>query len=308
MAKRKLLKIDLFLSEMDQVIPWSRLCDIITPYYYGATKTGLRRYDTLLMLKIYCLQQWQNLSDPGVEEAIYDRSSFQRFLERDIFSLQIPDETSILNFRHLLEKHRLDQQILSEVNAYLDEQGLVMKEGTVVDATLLPAPVSKKNTNKERDPEMSSTKKNNKWYFGAKGHIGVQAEGKPIIHSVDYTTAKQHDIKSMDKLFHGEEKAIFGDSAYNSNDDKREKRAENVYYGISDKGTRRRCLSTKQKKKNRKHSSIRAKVEHPFRIIKPLWGHAKLRYKGLMKNAVQFTTLCALQNIYVCRKELIATG
>lgn len=308
MPRRKLLKIENLHDMMSEVIPWSRLCDVIEYYYYETTKSGKRHYSPLLMLKIYFLQQWHNLSDPGVEEAIYDRYSFQKFLELDPFCLKVPDETSILKFRHLLEEYGLHEEILAEVNAYLSEAGLVMQAGTSVDATLFQAPISKKNNDKTRDPEMSSTKKNNKWYFGSKGHIGVQSQGKPIIHSVDYSTAKQHDSKSMGKLFHGKEKAKYGDSAYNSNNNKRESRENGVYYGISDKATRKRCLSKKQKKRNRKHSSIRAKVEHPFRIIKHLWGHTKLRYKGLKKNAVQFTMLCALQNLYVCRKKLSATG
>ena len=243
-----------------------------------------------------------------MEEALYDRLSFQRFLGFDCFGGTIPDESSILRFRHLLEEHGLADRILECVNGYLSGRGLVLKAGTIVDATLLEAPVSKKNKNKTRDPEMSSTRKNNKWHFGAKGHIGVQAQGKPIVHSVVFTTAKNHDITEVENLFHGEETAIFGDSGYTRQEDKRRIRTQGIYYGIADRGAWQHPLSPSQKKKNRKHSSIRAKVEHPFRVIKELWGHRKLRFKGLVKNACQFTTLCALSNLYLCRKQLLTIG
>jgi len=243
-----------------------------------------------------------------MEEAIYDRMSFQDFLGFDCFGGTIPDESSICRFRHLLEKHNLSDQILEIINTHLDMHGLILRSGTIVDATLLQAPVSKKNKAKSRDPEMSSTRKNNKWYFGAKGHIGVQSSGKPIIHSVAFSTAKDHDLLAFESLLHGSEGAVFGDSAYNVNDDKSQARAYGVYYGISDKGRRKHPLSHTQKKKNRKHSALRAKVEHPFRVIKEQWGHRKLRYKGLAKNASQFTTLCALTNLYLSRKQVLSMG
>lgn len=304
--KRKELRIERFLGEMDIVVPWKRLVKTIKPHYKSSG--GRSPHDLELMLRIHFLQLWHNLSDPAMEEALYDRMSFQRFLGFDCFGGIIPDESSICRFRHLLERHGLSKKILKCVNRHLGAHGLVLKEGTIVDATLLQAPVSKKNAAKSRDPEMSSTKKNNKWYFGAKGHIGVQAQGKPIIHSVEFTTAKDHDKTQMVNLFHGEEKAIFGDSGYTDQAEKRGSRAIGLYYGIADRGARSHPLSLSQKKRNRKLSGIRAKVEHPFRVIKEQWGHRKLRYKGLMKNAGQFTTLCALSNIYLCRKQLMATG
>jgi IS5 family transposase len=304
--KRKELRVEKFLGEMDVVVPWAALEEEIKPYY--RSEKGRRPHDLALMLRIHFLQLWHNLSDPGMEEALYDRLSFQKFLGFDCFGGDIPDESSICRFRHFLEGHGLSKKILSCMNAHLSRHGLVLKEGTIVDATLLQAPVSKKNKGKTRDPEMSSTKKNNKWHFGAKGHIGVQAGGKPVIHSVEFTTAKSHDKTAMVNLFHGEEKAIFGDSGYTDQADKRGSRAVGLYYGIADRGARAHPLSASQKKRNRKLSGIRAKVEHPFRIIKEQWGHRKLRYKGLEKNASQFTTLCALCNIYLCRKQLMATG
>lgn len=303
---KKLLRVEKFLDEMNKAVPWSALCDVIRPHY--RLEGGRRPHDLELMLRIHFLQLWHNLSDPGMEEALYDRLSFQKFLGFDCFGDAIPDESSICRFRHLLEAQGLSKRILSIVNSHLSKHGLVLKEGTIVDATLLQAPVSKKNAKKERDPEMSSTRKNNKWYFGAKGHIGAQAQGKPIIHSVEFSTAKESDKIHMTKLFHGEERAIFGDSGYTAQEEKRGARHEGLYYGIADRGAYKHPLSATQKKRNRKLSGIRAKVEHPFRVIKELWGHRKLRYKGLAKNASQFTVLCALSNLYFCRKELLATG
>lgn len=301
--RAKKLRIERFLEEMDRVVPWEALVEQIKPHYKGSG--GRPPHDLSLMLRIHFLQLWHNLSDPGMEEALYDRLSFQKFLGFDCFGGVIPDESSICRFRHLLEGQGLSKTILSCVNAHLSAQGLVLKEGTIVDATLLQAPVSKKNKSKARDPEMSSTRKNNKWHFGAKGHIGVQAKGKAIIHSTAFTTAKDHDIKMLEKLQHGEEKALFGDSAYSRTKDKQQARASGLYYGIQDRGRRKHPLSWAQKKKNRRHRSLRAKVEHPFRVIKHLWGHHRLRYKGLAKNASQFTRLCALSNLFLCRKELL---
>ena len=305
--KPKYLRVEKFLDTMEKIVPWDKICHEITPYYRSGDG-GRPAYPLIMMLKIHFLQQWNNLSDPAMEEAIYDRLSFQKFLGFDIFGGVIPDQSSILRFRHLLEKHQLSNKILQTVNRHLNEHNLVLNDGTIVDATLMQAPVSKKNKAKLRDPEMTSTKKNNKWYFGGKGHLSVQSQGKPIIHSTHFSTAKDGDKPHMTKLFHGKERAIFGYSAYGKQEEKRGARNENLYYGISDKGVRGHRLSSSQKKRNRKHSTIRAKVEHPFRIIKELWGHRKLRYKGLAKNGSQFTILCALTNLYFCRKNLLATG
>jgi len=305
--KKKQLRVEKFLDEMESIIPWADLCGEISKHYYKGY-TGRPPHDLILMLKIHFLQLWHNLADRAMEEAIYDRLSFQHFLGFDCFGGEIPDESTILRFRHLLEEHQLSKKILGIVNEYLDKQGLVLKAGTIVDATLMDAPTNKRNSSKERDPEMSSTRKNNKWHFGAKGHIGVQAVGKPIIHSAEFSTAKDSDFKHMCSLFHGEEKALFGDSGYTSKKDKSGARHLGLFYGISDRGASCRPLSNKRKKRNRKYASIRAKVEHPFKVIKDLWGHRKLRYKGLRKNGSQFTMLCALSNLYFCRKELMATG
>lgn len=296
---KKHLRVETFLRDMETVIPWQQLVAVIAPYYPERTV-----FKVEMLLRIHFLQQWYNLSDPAMEEALYDRFSFQSFVGLDGFTDEVPDESTILRFRHLLEMHGLTKVILSTVNAYLDDKGLIVKTGTIVDATIVEAPVSKENVKRQRDPEMSSSKKNNRWYFGAKGHIGVQSEGLPLIHSEAFTTAKRNDGAEQDTLFHGEERAKFGDAAYNSDTGKRQAREQGVYYGMAEKRKKGKSLSKKQKKRNQQHASIRAKVEHPFRTIKVLWRHSKLRYKGLAKNASQFSLLCALSNLFFSRKLL----
>lgn len=303
----KILRIQVFLEEMDAILPWQQLLQTIAPHYKTG-QGGRPAFPLEQLLRIHFLQLWHNLSDPAMEEALYDRLSFIQFVGLDGMTTKPPDETVICRFRHLLEQYGLAQKILTVMNQYLASKGLVCKVGTIVDATLLQAPISKKNTDKRRDPEMSSTQKNNKWYFGAKGHIGVQAQGKPIIHSVAYTTAKEADIDAFDYLLHGEEEAVFGDSGYTKREDKVLARELGLYYGVLDRGARGHGLSKSQKKRNRRHSGLRAKVEHPFRVIKVLWGQAKLRYRGLLKNGSRFVSLCALCNVYMCRKALLSMG
>lgn len=298
---RKTLKADVFLREMNQVIPWKTLRDALSPHYPKRSEFKLEQ-----LLRIHLLQQWYDLSDPAMEEALYDRLSFQRFVGLDGFTDNVPDESTILRFRHWLETHDLTQRVFDHVNAYLNEQGLVVKTGTIMDATVFKAPISKKNRRGARDPEMSSTRKNNNWHFGAKGHIGVQHQGFPLIHSTHFTTAKRNDGAQQEALTHGEETAVFGDADYHRDGDKCKARKRGVYYGMAMGRKKGKGLSRRQKKRNRRHSGIRAKVEHPFRVIKVLWGHAKMRYKGLAKNASQFTLLCALSNLFFARKALLS--
>jgi len=286
---------------MDQTIPWRRLIDVIQPYYYDG-KAGRKPMKLELMLRTYFLQQWFNLGDPTVEESIYDRISFQKFLRVDLMNDVIPDETTILNFRHLLEKHDLTRKILDTVNSLLEEKGVLLKQGTIVDATLITAPSSTKNNDKKRDPEMSSTKKNGKWHFGMKFHIGADAKSG-LIHSIETTTAKTSDKEMLFDLLHGKEDAVFGDKGYVSKKDKRLAREAGIYWGVLDKSGFNKKLSNRQKKRNKRLSSVRSKVEHPFQVIKHLWGHCKVRYKGLMKNCAQFFTLAALYNLYKIRKK-----
>jgi len=304
-AHHKKLRCETFLNEMDTIIPWNQLLSVIEPHY-TQKETGRKRKELKIMLKIYFLQQWNDLSDPAMEEAIYDRNSFQKFLDIDLLSDTVPDETTILNFRHLLEEHKLQEKFLEVVNSVLEEKGYLMRKGTIVDATLIAASPSTKNKEKKRDPEMHQTKKGNQWYFGMKGHIGVDVDSG-IVHSVEGTAANVHDRNKLHSLLHGEEKAIFGDQGYASDADKDACRKYGVvHWCVNDKGKRNHPLSHGQRKKNRKKSSVRAKVEHPFRIIKDQWGHRRVRYKGIEKNTLQLHTLFALSNLYMKRKQLLA--
>ncbi len=302
---RKQPRAERFLDEMDQVVPWKELCAIIAPHYRPG-KTGRKPYPLEMMLRAHCLQQWYDLSDPRAEQEIADRMSFQRFLRLDPLCQRIPDETTILNFRRLLEDKRLAPAIFGRVNALLEDRGLMMRQGTIVDATLVAGPASTKNKSKARDPEMSSTKKGENWHFGIKAHIGVDARSG-LAHSVEVTTASVHDREVLDKLQHGQERALFGDKGYYDEKAKRKARAEGVFWGVLDKAKRgpRGALSPKQKRRNRRKSSVRAKVEFPFRVIKRQWGHVKTRYRGLAKNAAQFITLFALSNLYMARKKIL---
>lgn len=303
---KKELRCEKFLNKMLITIPWDRLTDKIKPCYFSNNnnKGGRPPFNLELMLKIHCLQQWFDLSDPSMEDAIYDRNSFQKFLNIDLMTGRVPDETTILNFRHLLEKYDLAKILFEEINSYLEEKNLLLKEGTAIDATLIAAPTSTKNKDKKRDPEMSSTKKNDQWYFGMKAHIGVQSKGKPLIHSIESSTAKDHDSTKTEELLHGDETDIFADKAYDNEDIKRFCRKNEIFYGITNKAKRNKKLSNKQKKRNKQFSSVRAKVEHPFQIIKCQWNYRKVRYRGLLKNTGQLNILFGLANLFMVRKLL----
>jgi transposase, IS5 family len=300
--KKKQISTENFLNEMNQVIPWNELLSVIQPYYYSG-KAGRKPMKLELMLRIYFLQQWFNLGDPTVEEAIYDRLSFQRFLEIDLMVNVIPDETTILNFRHLIEEHNLTMKILAKVNSLLQKKGVLLKQGTIVDATLIKAPSSTKNKEGKRDKEMSSTKKNNQWHFGMKMHIGVDSRSG-LIHTCDITTAKVSDRDRFSHLLHGNEIAVFGDKGYVSDRDKHFARNAGIYWGVLDKKKPGKDLSKKQEKNNKRLSKLRSKVEHPFQVIKHLWGHTKTRFKGIAKNATQFYMLACLFNLYRVRKTV----
>lgn len=303
LAQTKKLKCERFLNEMDAVIPWDQfLTTILTQYKYKLT--GRTKTDALLLLKIYFLQQWYALSDPGVEEAIYDRNSFQKFLDLDLLAHTVPDETTILNFRHFLEKYALTEKFFLIINQLMEKKGLILKKGTVVDATIITAPSSTKNKTKSRDNEMSSTKKGSRWYFGMKAHIGVDSD-TGVIHSLSTTTAKTSDKAKFKSCLHGEEKAKFGDKGYYDETLKKEARLNGVYWGILDKNKINHPLSNKQRKQNHKKASIRAKVEFPFRVLKCQWHFTKTRYKGLMKNTVQLFTIFGLINLYSQRRALL---
>jgi len=304
-AHQKKLRCEKFLDEMDRIIPWAAMLDAIRPHYYD-NAVGRPAKDMQLMLKIHFLQQWFDLADPAVEDEVYDRRSFQTFLEIDLMRETVPDETTILNFRHLLERHKLQEQFLVIVNALLEQGGYLMKKGTIVDAALIAAPSSLKNRERKRDPEMHQTKKGNQWYFGMKGHIGVDADSG-VVHSVAGTAASVHDRMKMNALLHGKERAIFGDQGYASDRDKGACRKDGyIHRFVNDRSRRNHPLSHGQREKNRKRSSIRAKVEHPFHVIKSLWKHTKVRYRGIGKNTLQLHTLFALANLYLKRRQLLA--
>ena len=304
LSQTKKLRCERFLDEMDTVIPWNEFINEIKPYYQ-LSQSGRKKKDLRLMLKIYFLQQWYNLSDPGAEEAIYDRNSFQKFLDIDLLNDTVPDETTILNFRHLLEENQLPKKFFQIVNQIFEQRDLTMKKGTSVDATIIKAPSSTKNKAKKRDPEMSSTKKGNTWHFGMKAHIGVDSQSG-IIHSLETTTASVSDRDKFKKLLHGDEQAIFGDKGYYSELDKRQARQDGIYFGVLDKAKRGYKLSASQIKQNKKKSSVRSKVEHPFQVLKCQWGYTKVRYKGLFKNSMQLHTLFSLVNLFRMRKQLLA--
>ncbi len=253
---KKLLKCERFLNEMEKVVPWKEICNEIQPYYPKGTM-GRKPMPMIRMLKIYCLQQWYQLSDPSMEEAIYDRNSFQKFLDLDLIQDRVPDETTILNFRHLLEKYNLVKRIFSLVADHLARKGFLLKEGTIVDATIISSPKSTKNKNRKRDKEMGSTKKNNTWHFGMKAHIGVDSKSG-LVHSCEFTSANIHDRQCFPSLLHGKEKAVFGDKGYSSDNDKYHARDADVFWGVLDKGKRGHPLSKTKKKRNKKLSSIRA--------------------------------------------------
>lgn len=303
-AHKKKLRCEKFLDEMDSVIPWGAFMAQIEPHYEHK-KLGRNKMDGWMMLKIYFLQQWFNLSDPEAEDQIYDRGSFQKFLDIDLLANKVPDETTIMNFRHLLEEHNLQKKFFAIVKELLEERGLILKDGTIVDATIIHAPSSTKNKKKERDPEMSSTKKGNTYHFGMKAHIGVDAQSG-LVHSIETTTASVHDKDELHHLMHGEEKAIFGDKGYVGQKEKKAARALDIHWGVLDKAARNRPLSSSQKKLNRKKSSVRSKVEHPFQIVKCQWNYKKVRYKGLFKNSMQLHTLFALCNLFRARRKLLA--
>ena len=304
--KKRKTRREKFLEEMDQVIPWEELLRIISPYYPRAGN-GRQPMPLSRMLRIYFMQQWYGLSDPAMEDSLYDIESMRRFADIDLEADVIPDETTILNFRHLLERYNLTKKIFEETKRYLAEKGLLLREGTIVDATIINAPSSTKNLDNTRDREMRQTKKGNQWYFGMKAHVGTDT-GRGLAHSVVVTDASVHDSQVMDKLIHGEEQAVYGDKAYASEEKKKEYESNGIGWFVSRKANRGQQLTPEDKEYNHRQSQIRAKGEHAFLVVKHLWNYQKVRYKGLYKNAVQVFTLFALANLYLVRHDLQMMG
>ena len=304
--KGKKTKREKFLAEMDQVVPWARLCALIEPCYPKASPAGGRPPLPLeRMLRIYCLQQWYNLSDPGAEEALYDSITMRQFAGVRSDADVIPDETSILNFRRLLESHQLTERLLAEINAHLCERGLLVGKGTIVDASIIDAPSSTKNARKKRDPQMHQTRKGKQWYFGMKVHIGVDTDSG-LVHTVRGTAANVADVNVLGELLHGGEESLHGDSAYHSKQLKARAEESGIAFNVNERGTRHCPLSKTQRARNRRLSRVRATVEHPFLVVKRLWGHTKVRYLGIAKNLAQMHTLFALANVYRVRRQLVS--
>ena len=291
-----------FLTQMEKVLPWEAMLELIRPHYYKGEK-GRRPMGLETMLRIYFLQQWFGYSDPAMEDELYDNMAVRIFAHVEVG--QAPDETTICKFRHLLEEHGLTERLFELSRDIMEKRGLLVKTGTIVDATIISAPSSTKNQAKQRDPEMKSTKKGNQWYFGMKAHIGTDLQG--LVHSVAVTPANAHDATLMDECLHGQEKVIYGDKAYVSERRKAQAEAQGVEWRVLRKATRKRKLNCADQSFNKKSNRTRAKVEHPFGVIKHLWGYRKTRYRGLSKNAAQVYTLAALANFYLARDSLLAT-
>lgn len=288
-----------FLCEMDSVILWDKFLKRVNKHYYNKENILWRpKFDSKLMLKIYFLQQWYNLWDPTVEDAIYDRLSFQKFLWIDISKKwSVPDETTIMNFRHFLDAHNLQERFFRIVKEMMEKHWLIMSEWTSVDATLIKAPSSTKNKAKKRDPEMSSTRKNNSYHFWMKIHIGADHKTW-MVHTMRSTQASVCDVSETKNLLHWNERAIFWDKWYRSQCLKKELRQQGIYYWILDQQTARRNLSSRQLKQNKQKTDVRKKVEFNFWIVKHLWWHSKVRYRWLEKNSKHFFWLFALSNLY----------
>lgn len=302
---RKRTRKEQFLLEMDKVIPWNELCEAIKPYYPEPEGAGRKPIGIERMLRIHFLQHWFELSDPGAEEALYDSRAMRHFVGIDLGKEPVPDETTILKFRHLMEQYNLGDELFRLVNVYLAENGMKVNRGTIVDATIINAPSSTKNKEKSRDPEMHQTRKGNQWYFGMKTHIGVDNRTK-LIHSVAVTAANVHDSQVLEDLLHGNETHIWGDSAYAGQKEVIHEHAPNAKDYTQKKGSRNRQLTEAEKSANRYKSRIRSRVEHVFGVMKRQFGFTKVRYRGLDKNAHSVFTKCALVNLVLAKKILLA--
>ena len=309
-GKRKQTRKELFLIEMDQVVPWKGLIGLIKPHYPKG-EGGRLAYPLMAMLRVHLLQNWFGYSDPAMEEALYETTILRQFaglgLER------IPDETTILNFRRLLEEHELAAGILAVINGYLGDRGLSLRQGTIVDATLIHAPSSTKNQDGKRDPEMHQAKKGNQWYFGMKAHIGADAESG-LVHSVVGTAANVADVTQVGQLLHGVENVVCTDAGYTGVEKRPEHEGRKVIWQVAARRStykkldKRSALYKAKRKIEKAKAQVRAKVEHPFRVIKRQFGYTKVRFRGLVKNTAQLVTLFALSNLWMARRHLLATA
>ena len=292
-----------FLERMDGLIPWEELEGRIRAFYPKAGR-GRRPYELSTMLRIHCVQLFYNLSDPGMEDMLYEVESVRRFAGLRL-SGTLPDETTILNFRHLLEEHELGTGLLEEINRHLESQGLRLREGTIVDASIIAAPSSTKNRSKERDPEMRQTKKGNEWRFGMKLHIGVDSE-TGVVHSMSTTSANVHDVTETPRLLHGGETQVWGDAGYQGVDKRPENRDLEVEWQVAMRPGQRRKLDagSDEAAREKRKASVRAKVEHPFLYVKRRFGYAKVRYRGLAKNTQRLALLLGFANLMRAERPL----
>ena len=305
-GKRKQTRREVFLAEMEQVVPWKVLLKLIEPFYPIAGR-GCHPYPLETMLRVHLMQNWFGLSDPAMEEALYEITPMRVFAGLTL-TKAIPDETTILNFRHLLEANELAPEILRRVNAYLSRKGLLLKRGSIVDATIIAAPSSTKNTEGERDPEMHQTKKGNQWHFGMKAHIGVDADSG-LVHTVTTTAANEADVEQIEELLHGKEEVVHADAGYTGAQARVER--QGLRWEIAAKRGRIKAMKDGRNKRaleriEKRKASIRAKVEHPFRVIKRQFGLIKVRFRGLAKNTAHVITLFALSNLWMARRRLLA--
>ena len=300
--KKRKTRRELFLEKMDGLIPWAKLEKKLRKYYPKG-ENGNPPYPLPIVLRVHCLQLFYNLSDPAMEDALYEIESMRRFAGLRL-SDRLPDESTILRFRHFLERHKLGKVIFDTVSAQLRQQGLMMREGTIVDATIIAAPSSTKNQDGERDPEMHQTKKGNEWHFGMKMHIGVD-DRDGLIHSIETTAANVHDLTAADQLLHGEEQRVWGDAGYTGIHKRDEFKDRDVDWRIALRpGTRSKLADQLQEMLEEIKASVRAKVEHPFRTIKQQFGYGKVRYRGLAKNTNRLYVLSAFTNLLRAEKYL----
>jgi IS5 family transposase len=295
---------------MEAVVPWKALIDLIEPHYpKTSSKGGRPAYPLATMLRIHLMQQWYSLSDPAMEDALIEVPTMRRFVGIDLVSDRIPDETTILAFRHLLEKHNLGEQIFETVKAHLKDRGMAMKQGTIIDATLIAAPSSTKNKSGERDPEMHQTKKGNQWYYGMKVHIGVDKDSG-LIHSVETTAANVHDLTPAAELLHGDEEVVYADAGYQGIEKRPEMEGKTTTFRIAMRPGKRRALPDTTEGRlddlvETAKAHIRAKGEHPFRVIKQQFGFQKTRLRGMVKNRCKVNVLAALTNLFLARHQLL---
>lgn len=303
--KGKITRRERFLAEMDAVMPWGTLLALIAPYYPKVGR-GRRPHELATMLRLYFVQQWFNLSDPAAEDALYDSESIRRFVGIDLADDAVPDETTILRFRHLLERHQLTARIFEAIRALLEAKRLLLKSGTIVDATIIAAPSSTKNAAHARDPEMHQTRKGKDWYFGMKLHVGTDRQG--LVHHVTATDAATADITQLPSLVHGAERDLYGDQAYWSESHRQHWTASGGRYRVNRRAPPRQTLTRRQRRLNRRRSQQRARGEHAFHVVKRLWGFVKVRFRGIAKNLARAQTMFGLANLYLIRRRLLPQG